>query len=221
MQAFQVKREVARHFSFHAHPDAYGAMVYRSFVEQYIRKGLVLDVGCGVGDLRMPSVGIDLCRERLETASGGKQSHLILADAEQLPLRAEVFDWVHFAATLMHIPDYRRALAEASRVSKPNGKLFLLEPSSDYIFAKLKISNRNSSVWAQSFGTKEFKQTLKKLGFNLIVCRRCLYKFPFGQKKFSGFLLFLEKLRIPLIGRELLVVAQQMNLQKGRTSKTG
>ena len=102
----------------------------------------VLDLGCGEGRHviaacaldGVDAVGVDLslkdlatARERMaefrDAASEDSALFLLLAgDALKLPFADESFDAVICSEVLEHIPDYRSALAEISRVLKPGGR---------------------------------------------------------------------------------------------------
>ncbi|WOJ97372.1 class I SAM-dependent methyltransferase [Congregibacter brevis] len=102
----------------------------------------VLDLGCGEGRHviaacaldGVDAVGVDLslkdlatARERMaefrDSASEDSALFLLLAgDALKLPFADESFDAVICSEVLEHIPDYRSALAEISRVLKPGGR---------------------------------------------------------------------------------------------------
>jgi demethylmenaquinone methyltransferase/2-methoxy-6-polyprenyl-1,4-benzoquinol methylase len=102
----------------------------------------ILDVCCGTGDLALayaakagPDVRIvasDFCRPMLDrgevkAAKAGRAIEWIEADAMRLPFAAAEFDLVTVAFGLRNIADTSRGLAEMARVTKPGGKLAILE----------------------------------------------------------------------------------------------
>lgn len=106
------------------------------------RAGAILDVCCGTGDLALayaakagPDVRIvasDFCRPMLDrgevkAANAGRAIAWVEADAMQLPFTTAEFDLVTVAFGLRNIADTARGLAEMARVTKPGGKLAILE----------------------------------------------------------------------------------------------
>ncbi|MFB9239965.1 methyltransferase domain-containing protein [Plantactinospora siamensis] len=96
------------------------------------RPGAVLvDLGCGAGLLAphvagkgYRHVGVDLTRSALEQAA----EHGVTAvrgDAARVPLADGCADVVAAGEVLEHVPDWRRAVAEACRVLRPGGTLVL------------------------------------------------------------------------------------------------
>lgn len=96
----------------------------------------LLEVGCGTGVLtrvlaRLPAVatviGVDpapfLLRRAQELAKGIPNVSFEEADGRSLPFEDARFDVVVFDSTLSHVPDPKRALAEAFRVLRPSGQL--------------------------------------------------------------------------------------------------
>jgi SAM-dependent methyltransferase len=101
----------------------------------------LLDLGCGTGPLlvaaasRYPRlVGVDIAfrwlviaRHRLREA--GVEAPLICACAEALPFRDAAFDRVAGESVLETVQDQPRTLAEAYRVLRPGGRLWLSVPN--------------------------------------------------------------------------------------------
>jgi SAM-dependent methyltransferase len=87
----------------------------------------LLDIGCGTGlilqrlaKLATRAEGVDLSPEMLSFARK-KRLSVCEGDACSLPFGPETFDVVVSFKTLAHVPDLSRALAEMSRVLRPNG----------------------------------------------------------------------------------------------------
>jgi demethylmenaquinone methyltransferase / 2-methoxy-6-polyprenyl-1,4-benzoquinol methylase len=104
--------------------------------------GAILDVCCGTGDLALayaaqasPGVRIvasDFCRPMLDrgeakAVKAGRPIEWVEADAMELPFPAAAFDLVTVAFGLRNIADTSRGLAEMARVTKPGGRLAILE----------------------------------------------------------------------------------------------
>lgn len=116
----------------------------------------VLDMGCGPGVstalLRKKArprllVAFDfdaamVARARRRVHSGGHPSkkdtplpgetgtvHLLVADASRMPFRDGAFDAVVESGVVHHVPDWRAALSETSRVLKSGGEFCFAEPS--------------------------------------------------------------------------------------------
>jgi len=103
----------------------------------------ILDVGCGagiaevsLGRLGLSQVklfGIDRVQTRVREAAEATAAHniragLAAADACQLPFANESFDSTFCVAVLQHIRDLDTAIHEFARVTKPGGRVLVVEP---------------------------------------------------------------------------------------------
>lgn len=151
----------------------------------------VLDAGCGEGNVAiylaknhgLKVVGLDLLDFNVSNAkanaasqSQSKNVTFQVGTYMQLPFANDSFDALYTMETLVHAPDYRKALSEFVRVLKPGGKLALFEytlkPESDITpsevigMKRIKQINRVAAMPAFdqfTFGSMEAK--LKAAGF--------------------------------------------------------
>jgi ubiquinone/menaquinone biosynthesis C-methylase UbiE len=98
----------------------------------------VLEIGVGLGTDHMQFAragadlhgidlterGVSLVRRRL--ALEDLSSDLRVADAERLPYANDTFDVVYSWGVLHHTPDTPRAIAEAVRVTRPEGRICIM-----------------------------------------------------------------------------------------------
>lgn len=109
----------------------------RKWLAQQAR-GRVLEIGVGTGanlpyySREIQLTAIDLSPEMLELARCrardlGRDADLRVGDAQALEFPDASFDTIVSTLSLCTIPDDRRAVAEASRVLRPGGRLLLLE----------------------------------------------------------------------------------------------
>ena len=103
---------------------------------------LLVDLGCGAGLLAphltgkgYRHVGVDLTRSALTQASGHGVT-AVNADATAVPLADGCADVVSAGELLEHVPDWRRAVAEACRLLRPGG-LLVLDTLNDTLLARL------------------------------------------------------------------------------------
>jgi demethylmenaquinone methyltransferase/2-methoxy-6-polyprenyl-1,4-benzoquinol methylase len=116
----------------------------------------ILDLCTGTGDLalaydraargRVPIVGADFCHEMLVRAvaktrrrTAGQRIRYIEADAQQLPFPDDHFQITTVAFGLRNITDTDRGLAEMVRVTRPGGRVAILEFSQPrhWLFGRL------------------------------------------------------------------------------------
>ena len=98
----------------------------------------IIDVGCGIGafeqNLNLNIIGLDESKEMLEEARKRSNKNFILGNAGNLPFKDASFDAVFYVATLEFLDNYQRAIKDAWRVTKLDGKILVmvLNPESEY-----------------------------------------------------------------------------------------
>jgi SAM-dependent methyltransferase len=130
-----------KHLREHWWDDAFTA-----FLEETLRPRpgkRILDVGSGTGTAeislarlrvsQMQLFGVDLVVERVReahVATRGINARVgyAAADACRLPFAADSFDSTYCVAVLQHIRDLQGALGEISRVTRPGGRVLIVEP---------------------------------------------------------------------------------------------
>jgi len=115
----------------------------QKLIRQYSRKGWHLDIGCGTGLVLycMPAhtVGLDINRWALEKAKiHAPKAQLILADADHLPFRRNVFSTITFFEVLEHMDNPRHVLRGIYRTLESSGVLLGSVPR-ESPFWKLRI----------------------------------------------------------------------------------
>ncbi|MFF5174047.1 methyltransferase domain-containing protein [Micromonospora sp. NPDC000089] len=103
---------------------------------------LLVDLGCGAGLLAphlsgkgYRHVGVDLTRSALEQAAAHGVT-VVNGDATAVPLADGCADVVAAGEVLEHVPDWRRAVAEACRLLRPGG-LLVLDTLNDTALSRL------------------------------------------------------------------------------------
>jgi SAM-dependent methyltransferase len=127
----------------------------------------ILEVGCGAGltelmlGLMQPGgvryCGIDLRMERLRHARAAARDHalspldLAHADAPALPFADASFSSVFVVGVLQHVADPASAVRELARVTRPGGRILIVEPdnAARYWFSALASGMRafDASTW--------------------------------------------------------------------------
>jgi SAM-dependent methyltransferase len=117
----------------------------------------VLDVGCGPGTdvhalaatTTCRTVGVDLDRTMLAAARinarPGTSAEFICANAARLPFPDNTFDATRSDRMLQHLPDPGGAVAEMVRVTRPGGRLVLIDTD----WASLTIEGAGDPVTTQ------------------------------------------------------------------------
>jgi ubiquinone/menaquinone biosynthesis C-methylase UbiE len=101
----------------------------------------ILDVGCGTGGMlallaERDSVGVDVSPLALLHTRGRGVSKMARASASALPFADATFDLVLALDVFYHraVPDDAAALAECSRVVRPEGRIMIHAPAYQWLF---------------------------------------------------------------------------------------
>jgi ubiquinone/menaquinone biosynthesis C-methylase UbiE len=160
----------------------------------------ILDAWCGGGafvkkllDSGANAYGVDFSDQKVQ---GFKRHHpkdaerVRQGDIERLAFEDQCFDIVLLNEVLEHVPDDRKALAEAYRVLKQNGSLFLFSPNRIYPFETHRVSlkNRDDPIpmfvpfipyipiafgqkvfhyYARNYWPGELRKLVRRAGFNI------------------------------------------------------
>lgn len=148
------------------------------------KDSIILDVASGLGDTAIyivmnfesTVIGIDLSRKMVNYANTlakavdfNKKSEFIVADAERIPMKDNIFDAAISECTLCLVPDMLKVLYEMKRVVKPGAKVVI----SDVILSERLPVNLINSILHDSCisGTKtldEYISSFKKVNLKEI-----------------------------------------------------
>ncbi len=130
-----------KHLREHWWDDSFTAFLEETLKPRPGRR--ILDVGCGTGTaevslarLRLSQMhlfGVDLVVDRVRQAHAATRGinarvGYAAADAGRLPFGADSFDSTYCVAVLQHIRDMSSAVAEIARVTRPAGRILIVEP---------------------------------------------------------------------------------------------
>lgn len=113
--------------------------VFLKTLRDYNVSSPFLDVGCGTGlilrHLPRDAVGLDINPWNLRKAKKhAPQAQLVVGDAENMPIRDDVFRTIICTETLEHLPAPREAVREIHRVLRPKGKFFGSVPHKNFLW---------------------------------------------------------------------------------------
>ena len=110
----------------------------RAFAGLLDSEDVVGDLGCGTGQVSQwlapfsdRIIAVDASKEMLKAArerlSGQRHVEIRQGSLEKLPIQNEELDVAFLLLVLHHVPEPKRALAEAARTLKPGGRLLILD----------------------------------------------------------------------------------------------
>jgi ubiquinone/menaquinone biosynthesis C-methylase UbiE len=162
--------------------DSLGTRYVAYLEERFVREALsgkgfirILDVGAGTGRImeviahqhNVQLVGVDLSRQMIKQARKKvKVADFVLADADALPFRSNIFDSVVAIRVLRYIPSWKHTIKEVNRVLRCS-RLFVFNVSNRYslqllarkkgVYLSLVLRSVLSSLEENGFATIRFK----------------------------------------------------------------
>jgi ubiquinone/menaquinone biosynthesis C-methylase UbiE len=113
-------------------------------------------------------VALEISRERC-TRFGRPSPKYLACDAQNLQLDNERVSFVIFNESLHHMPNAHQALAEAARVLRPRGKVFLYEPYAFNPYRRLsEVRDYFRGTVEKSFGIRQLRRLLAEAGFEAV-----------------------------------------------------
>lgn len=169
MSVWDKKRDIMRRYDVTAriydmrYAEEQAAKIEAALRHVEVKAGMVLDVGCGTGilfsyvaDKARTTVGVDVSIKTLlkakERAKNHASVHLVCADADNMPLRDEVFDRVFAITLIQNMPRQTETLNEIRRVVKDDALIV--------VTGLKKVLTRS-----------KLEQLLKNAGLNIIAMR--------------------------------------------------
>jgi len=164
-------------------------MISRNMIKNIsIKKGKVLDVGCGYGGLmkglshyrkNLSFVGIDLSRAMINVGKkyiSNKKIKFLLMSADNMKFEDESFDLIICKDTFHHLNNPIKVIKEMYRVLKKRGQIYAIdlrrdapeEPFYQTIQMASELNIENAVLYVQSikasYTIPEMKKLLKKAG---------------------------------------------------------
>lgn len=139
------------------------------------RGNKTLDIACGEGlieKLAPDTIGLEFSLNALRKAKKNGAKHLVLADAQNLPFRDNVFDLTISAGSLEHFSDPAKAISEMARVSRI--QILTVHKELPFPFANLvheaatKLMSIKHQPIEQPISRKKLEQMLKKANLHIV-----------------------------------------------------
>ncbi len=122
----------------------------KNFLEQFINKGKVLDVGCGGGiflsrlNKKFDKYGIDLDESSIKFAKNKFNYNFKIESLENDSFKKNTFDLIIFRGVIEHLYDPKKIILRARELLKNNGKFFFCAtPNANSFCAELYRENWN------------------------------------------------------------------------------
>lgn len=140
------------------------------------KKGKILDLGCGTGQIAQVLsdrewYGVDISAKSIRFAKQFYKKALVGDITTRIPFKDSTFDYVVSIHTLHHVPSkLKEALLEVRRVLKNGGQLIAVEHDSSHLGARV----THDSIFRVVYGDErtlrrdEVRQALRSTGFSEI-----------------------------------------------------
>lgn len=155
--------------------DAYP--VFLDYLEAKPGKAL-LDIACGTGYLLLAAArrglrtwGIDISEEAVKLARQvSPDSTVSVGRGEDLKFPDGQFDYVTCIGSLEHFLDMDRGIAEMKRVSKPDARLCILVPNSDFLYWKVsgQYGTEQQEINEHLLSLAEWRSFFERSGLDII-----------------------------------------------------
>lgn len=185
-----------------------------SWIERFLGKGNILDVGSGPGHLaywvnRLSKpykvVSCDVSEPLLKSEYNQNRSQSVIATASELPFASDYFEGILLSDILEHMwpRDALKVVKEVRRVLKEGGYVFVNIPNRCGWNSKI-AKNDQHHVWLPS--AEEIRQLLKLGDLKPESIKIFTRGFPISQayQKFMG-----RDLELPLFGTHIRAAAQK------------
>ncbi|MCD6468956.1 MAG: class I SAM-dependent methyltransferase [Thermoplasmata archaeon] len=147
-----------------------------------------LEVGVGTGRFAVPlnvNIGVDPSKKMVDVAKE-RGLEVLLAVAEKLPFKNNVFDFVLMVTTICFVDDLFESLREAYRVLKTKGFIVVGFVDRESRLGKQYMSKKEKSRFYSSaifYSTDDVIVFLKKSGFKVDVIKQTVF---FSEEKMVG-----------------------------------
>lgn len=157
---------------------------YFSKYLQHLKKKKVLDVGCGVAEVKVlfdkwdcDYWGTDLVPETIERLKSNKVN-ATLGDARDIPFEDNSFDFVFSFGVIEHFDETEKSIEEHIRVAKPGGDILITVPNriTPYTFIETTWHILNGTYKngiasnGKRYTTNEMKRMVEKYDVEVINC---------------------------------------------------
>lgn len=209
-----------------------GIWLFRRFrrkrIERIVRKGRILDIGCGRGlflsimkESGWETFGLELNEETAWYARNALGLNIKTDSLVDAHFDDRFFDVITLWHVLEHLPDPVLTIEECRRILKPGGLLVIAIPNFDSLQAR--ISGRywfhlDIPYHLYHFNNKNLDLFLRKFSFKIIKCKQFSFEFnPFGYlQSFLNMSHIEYNLLYNLLKSQSLRDALSRNLQKNR-----
>lgn len=147
-----------------------------------------LDIGCGTGwavgqvaklaGNKGSFYGVDLSPQMIARAKehfkGNDSFHFLISDSESIPLDDNFFDRIICTNAFHHFLNPDKVLKEISRLLKPEGKIFILDPTGDSWMVKAldKIDRLFEPGFVKFYSTQEFSGLFVHAGLKYLASEK-------------------------------------------------